>query len=67
MLSPNSKPASAIAPIAPMAVFTSTAIGARIHDENEQLKLAGGYDHNFVLNGHLPRGSPLLTILQSSG
>jgi aldose 1-epimerase len=28
-----------------------TAIGARIGVENEQLKLAGGYDHNFVLNG----------------
>lgn len=31
-----------------------TAIGARIHDNDEQLKLGGGYDHNFVLNrtGH---------------
>jgi aldose 1-epimerase len=28
-----------------------TAIGARINQSNEQLKLAGGYDHNFVLNG----------------
>jgi aldose 1-epimerase len=28
-----------------------TAIGARIQDTNEQLKIAGGYDHNFVLNG----------------
>lgn len=27
-----------------------TAIGARINDDNQQLKLAGGYDHNFVLN-----------------
>jgi aldose 1-epimerase len=27
-----------------------TAIGARINDNNEQLKLAHGYDHNFVLN-----------------
>ena len=26
-------------------------IGARINDDNEQLKLAGGYDHNWVLNG----------------
>src|SRR5690348_285566 len=32
--------------------FTSpTAIGARIDDKYEQLVLAGGYDHNFVLNG----------------
>jgi aldose 1-epimerase len=27
------------------------AIGARIHDDDEQLKLAGGYGHNFVLDG----------------
>jgi len=27
-----------------------TAIGARIGQDDEQLKLAGGYDHNFVLN-----------------
>jgi aldose 1-epimerase len=26
-----------------------TAIGDRINDDNEQLKLGGGYDHNFVL------------------
>jgi len=26
-------------------------IGARINDDYEALKLAGGYDHNFVLNG----------------
>jgi len=29
----------------------ATAIGARIGDANEQLKIAGGYDHNWVLNG----------------
>ena len=27
-----------------------TEIGARIHDANEQLKIGGGYDHNWVLN-----------------
>jgi len=27
-----------------------TAIGARINDNDPQLKLGGGYDHNFVLN-----------------
>ncbi len=27
-----------------------TAIGARINDDNEQLKFGKGYDHNFVLN-----------------
>jgi aldose 1-epimerase len=28
-----------------------TAVGSRIDSDNEQLKRAGGYDHNFVLNG----------------
>jgi aldose 1-epimerase len=28
-----------------------TAIGARINDDDEQLKFGKGYDHNFVLNG----------------
>ncbi len=28
-----------------------TEIGARINEPNEQLKIAGGYDHNWVLNG----------------
>jgi aldose 1-epimerase len=27
-----------------------TVIGARINDDNQQLKIAGGYDHDFVLN-----------------
>lgn len=30
----------------------STAVGARINDNDEQLKLGKGYDHNFVLNRH---------------
>jgi aldose 1-epimerase len=29
----------------------STAIGARIGADDEQIKFGGGYDHNFVLNG----------------
>jgi len=28
-----------------------TAIGARINQDDEQLKFGGGYDHNWVLNG----------------
>ncbi|MBO0858025.1 MAG: galactose mutarotase [Chloracidobacterium sp.] len=28
-----------------------TAIGARLNQDDEQLKFAGGYDHNFVVNG----------------
>jgi aldose 1-epimerase len=31
-----------------------TPIGARINDANEQLKIAGGYDHNWVLRGAGP-------------
>ncbi|HEY5220203.1 MAG TPA: aldose epimerase family protein [Gemmatimonadaceae bacterium] len=34
----------------PFDFRTPTAIGARIGDTNQQLKFAGGYDHNFVLN-----------------
>jgi aldose 1-epimerase len=34
-----------------------TAIGARINEDNEQLKLAGGYDHNFVLRRKM--GDPI--------
>ena len=30
-----------------------TAIGARINQDDEQLKLGKGYDHNFVLNGRI--------------
>jgi aldose 1-epimerase len=36
----------------PMNFTSATAIGARINDEDEQLRFAGGgYDHNFVLRG----------------
>lgn len=35
----------------PLDFRSETMIGARIEDETEQLKRAGGYDHNFVLNG----------------
>jgi aldose 1-epimerase len=34
----------------PLDFRQATAIGARINDSNEQMKLAKGYDHNFVLN-----------------
>ena len=36
----------------PFDFRTATAIGARINDNNEQLKLAGGYDHNWVLKNY---------------
>jgi aldose 1-epimerase len=34
----------------PFDFRTPHAIGKRINNDNEQLKLGGGYDHNFVLN-----------------
>jgi aldose 1-epimerase len=35
----------------PMDFTKPAAIGARINQDDEQLKLGRGYDHNFVLNG----------------
>lgn len=45
-------PSGPLAPVAgtPFDFRTPTPIGARIKSANEQLKLAGGYDHNWVLN-----------------
>jgi len=46
-------PTGQIAEVAgtPLDFRRDTAIGARIDEANVQLKNAGGYDHNFVLNG----------------
>ncbi len=51
-------PTGSLDPVAgtPFDFRKSTAIGARIHQDNEQLKLAGGYDHNFVLNTASSKG-----------
>lgn len=35
----------------PLDFRTLTAIGARIDDSYEQMRLGGGYDHNYVVNG----------------
>ena len=45
-------PTGSRAPVAgtPFDFRTATRIGARIADDNEQLKIGAGYDHNFVLN-----------------
>ena len=45
-------PTGAIAPVAgtPFDFRKPTAIGARIDADDEQLRVGGGYDHNFVLN-----------------
>ncbi len=46
-------PTGQLAPVAgtPLDFRQPAAMGARINDPNEQIKLGGGYDHNFVLNG----------------
>ncbi len=46
-------PTGELAPVegTPLDFRQPTAIGKRINDPNDQLKIAGGYDHNFVLNG----------------
>ena len=48
-------PTGELAPVAgtPLDFHKATAIGARIDDPNEQMRLGGGYDHNFVLNGKM--------------
>jgi aldose 1-epimerase len=45
-------PTGELAPVAgtPFDFRTATAIGARVEQPNEQLRIAGGYDHNFVLD-----------------
>lgn len=46
-------PTGVLAPVSgtPFDFRKMTAIGARIHEPDQQLKYGGGYDHNFVLNG----------------
>ena len=46
-------PTGVLAPVAgtPFDFRTPTTIGARIDAADPQLQIAGGYDHNFVLNG----------------
>ncbi|MGH9479647.1 MAG: aldose epimerase family protein, partial [Terriglobales bacterium] len=45
-------PTGVIAPVArtPLDFTRPSAIGARIHADNEQLRFAGGYDFNYVLD-----------------
>jgi aldose 1-epimerase len=48
-------PTGELAPVAgtPVDFRKPEVIGARINADYEPLKLAGGYDHNFVLNGKM--------------
>jgi aldose 1-epimerase len=68
-------PVGGVQPVAgtPFDFRQKTAIGKRINDANDQLKIAGGYDHNWVLNGpngamkvaaqlHDPKSGRILTV-----
>jgi aldose 1-epimerase len=50
----------------PFDFRTSMAIGARIHAEDEQLHIGGGYDHNYVL-GEEPSETPQLAARLEAG
>lgn len=56
-------PTGELAPVAgtPFDFRKPTVIGAHINDDNVQLKRAGGYDHNFVLNHHT-LATPVVTV-----
>lgn len=49
---PSQIPTGTLASVAgtPFDFLKPTAIGARINNDNEQLKIGSGYDHNWVLN-----------------
>ena len=51
-------PTGELRPVAgtPMDFTRPTAIGARIEQDDRQLKYGLGYDHNWVLNGHAGSG-----------
>jgi len=50
----------------PFDFTKTTAIGARINQDDEQLKLAKGYDHNFVLNGRAGTMRQAATVYEST-
>jgi aldose 1-epimerase len=54
-------PTGQLAPVAntPMDFLTPTAFSARIQNEYEQLKFAGGYDHHWVLDKKTPNAFSL--------
>ena len=58
-------PTGQLAPVegTPFDFTRPTAIGARIHTPNEQLKLAGGYDHNWIVTSPHPLGIKPVAIL----
>lgn len=59
-------PTGVIAPVAgtPFDFTTPHRIGARIEDKHEQLVLARGYDHNFVLDAGGTSLAPIATVVE---
>jgi aldose 1-epimerase len=59
-------PTGELKPVAgtPFDFTKPTAIGARISADDEQLKLGGGYDHNFVLNGEAGTLRPAAHVVE---
>lgn len=57
-------PTGVLEPVAgtPLDFRKPEVIGARINDDHEQLKLARGYDHNFVVNGQNGMLRPAATV-----
>ena len=57
-------PLGQLAPVAgtPFDFRKPTAIGARIHNKNEQLAIANGYDQYWVLNKHGDPAQPQLAV-----
>jgi len=57
-------PTGQLAPVAgtPFDFTSPHAIGARINENNEQLKIAGGYDQNWVLRGKMGELHPAAQV-----
>jgi aldose 1-epimerase len=57
-------PTGELAPVAgtPFDFRTPTTVGARINTPNTQLKIAGGYDHNWVLNAPHTLANPAAVV-----
>ena len=66
---PGSIPTGQIAPVAgtPMDFLQPHAIGERCDDEFEQLKMAGGYDHNWVLDNFDGTVRKVVEVSNASG
>ena len=59
-------PTGELSPVAgtPLDFHKATVIGARINSDMEQMKLAGGYDHNFVLNGEMGKMQVAAVVME---